>query len=33
MIWVYSPQCQWRFYDVFPGGVWLAKDLMESDRK
>ena len=33
MIWVYSPQCRWRFYDVFPGGVWLAKDLMESDRK
>ncbi len=33
MIWVYSPQCRWRFYDVFPGGVWLAKDLMESDRE
>lgn len=33
MIWVYSPQCRWRLYDVFPGGVWLAKDLMESDRK
>lgn len=33
MIWVYSPQCRWRFYDVFPGGVWLAKDLMEWDRK
>ena len=33
MIWVYSPQCRWRFYDVFSGGVWLAKDLMESDRK
>ena len=33
MIWVYSPQSRWRFYDVFPGGVWLAKDLMESDRK
>jgi hypothetical protein len=29
MIWVYSPQCRWRFYDVFPGGVWLAQDLME----
>ncbi len=33
MIWVYSPQCRWRFYDVFPGGVWLANDLMEADRK
>ena len=33
MIWVYSPQCRWRFYDVFPGGVWIAKDLMERDRK
>jgi len=33
MIWVYSPQSRWRFYDVFPGGVWLAQDLMESDRK
>jgi hypothetical protein len=33
MIWVYSPQCRWRFYDVFPGGIWLAKDLMEWDRK
>lgn len=33
MIWVYSPQCRWRFYDVFPGGIQLAKDLMESDRK
>lgn len=33
MIWVYSPQCRWRFYDVFTGGVWLAKDQMESDRK
>lgn len=33
MIWVYSPQCRWRFYDVFPGGVWIAKDLMEWDRK
>jgi len=32
MIWVYSPQCGWRFYDVFAGGVWLARDLMESDR-
>lgn len=32
MIWVYSPQCGWRFYDVFPGGVWLARDLMVSDR-
>jgi hypothetical protein len=29
MIWVYSPQCRWKFYDVFPGGVWLAQDLME----
>jgi hypothetical protein len=33
MIWVYSPQCHWRFYDVYPGGIWLAKDLMEWDRK
>ncbi len=33
MIWVYSPQCQWRFYDIFPGGIWLAQDLMEQDRK
>jgi len=33
MIWVYSPQCRWRFYDVFPGGVWIARDLMEWDRK
>jgi hypothetical protein len=31
MLWVYSPQCRWRFYDVFPGGIWLAKDLMEGD--
>jgi hypothetical protein len=33
MIWVYSPQCRWRFYDVFPGGVWLARDMMERDRE
>ena len=33
MLWVYSPQCRWRFYDVFPGGIWLAKDMMEGDRK
>jgi hypothetical protein len=33
MLWVYSPQCRWRFYDVFPGGVWLAKDLMEGDGR
>jgi len=33
MIWVYSPQCRWRFYDVFPGGIWLAKDLMEGEGK
>ena len=33
MIWVYSPQCRWRFYDVFPGGVWLAQDFMEPDKK
>ncbi|MFA5332449.1 MAG: hypothetical protein WC342_08730 [Methanoregula sp.] len=33
MLWVYSPQCLWRFYDVFPGGIWLAKDLMEWDKK
>jgi hypothetical protein len=32
MLWVCSPRCGWRFYDVFPGGVWLAKDLMEADR-
>jgi hypothetical protein len=31
MLWVYSPQCRWRFYDVFPGGIWLAKDMMEGD--
>ena len=31
MLWVYSPQCRWRFYDVYPGGIWLAKDLMEGD--
>jgi len=30
MLWVYSPQCRWRFYDVFPGGIWLAKDMMEG---
>jgi hypothetical protein len=33
MIWVYSPQCRWRFYDVYPGGIWLAKDLMEWEGK
>jgi hypothetical protein len=33
MILVFSPQCGWRFYDVFPGGVWLARDFMESDKK
>jgi hypothetical protein len=33
MLWVYSPQCRWRFYDVFPGGIWLAKDMMEGDGK
>src|SRR5208337_184167 len=33
MVWVYSPQCRWRFYDVYPGGIWLAKDLMEGDGK
>ncbi|HVP97044.1 hypothetical protein [Methanoregula sp.] len=32
MLWVYSPQCRWRFYDVFPGGVWLAKEMMEGDE-
>ena len=32
MLWVYSPQCRWRFYDVFPGGIWLAKDLMKGDE-
>jgi len=31
MLWVYSPQCRWRFYDVYPGGIWLAKDMMEGD--
>jgi hypothetical protein len=33
MLWVYSPQCRWRFYDVFPGGIWLAKDMMEGDGR
>jgi len=32
MLWVYSPQCRWRFYDVFPGGIWLAKDMMEGGK-
>ncbi len=33
MLWVYSPQCRWRFYDVYPGGIWLAKDMMEGDGR
>ncbi len=33
MLWVWSPQCRWRFYDVFPGGIWLAKDMMEGDGR
>lgn len=33
MVWVYSPQCRWRFYDVFPGGIWLAKHMMDGDGK
>ncbi|MGB8219291.1 MAG: hypothetical protein WCE46_02775 [Methanoregula sp.] len=33
MIWLYFPQCRWRFYDVYPGGIWLAKDIMDGDGK
>jgi hypothetical protein len=33
MIWVYSRPCGWRYYDVYPGGLWLSKDMMEPEMK
>ena len=33
MIWVYSRPCGWRYYDVYPGGLWLSKDMMEPEKK
>jgi len=33
MIWVYSRPCGWRYYYVYPGGLWLSNDMMEPEKK